>query len=394
MQVPISWRTFLTASKLNPRISAVLDMTRWLAASLVLVEHISHNVLVEPAYVAHPDRWGTWLVYLLTNTGAQAVIWFFVISGFLVGGAVITEMAKGRFDFERYTLNRVARLYVVILPALVVGYGLDLWRVAMFGIDPGAGGESPESYGVAPFLINLFCLQTILGPTLGSNSPLWSLACEGWYYVLFPLLLAPLLTDHPLWKRAALVVLALLVILLLLQNPRILRLFVIWLLGVAVRFCPPPPSVLRSRWLAWAACAATFVAYSVMLQVISSAASLVVAAGFAWVLLVERHSGAGESLRGARVHTALASFSFSLYVTHAPVLHLVLTGLKGTSDPRLHLQPAGVLPLVWSIGLFGVVALFAAGFAKVTEENTSRVRAALAHLVGYTRGLRLLSRGR
>ena len=37
--------------------------------------------------------------------------------------------------------------------------------------------------------MNAFFLQTIVGPTFGSNGPLWSLAYEWWYYVLFPLAL-------------------------------------------------------------------------------------------------------------------------------------------------------------------------------------------------------------
>jgi peptidoglycan/LPS O-acetylase OafA/YrhL len=40
--------------------------------------------------------------------------------------------------------------------------------------------------------VNAFFLQTIAGPTFGSNGPLWSLAYEWWYYVLFPLVLAAL----------------------------------------------------------------------------------------------------------------------------------------------------------------------------------------------------------
>src|SRR6202030_3749589 len=38
------------------------------------------------------------------------------------------------------------------------------------------------------FLGNLFFVQTILCRTFGSNGPLWSLANEFWYYLLFPLL--------------------------------------------------------------------------------------------------------------------------------------------------------------------------------------------------------------
>jgi len=46
-----------------------------------------------------------------------------------------------------------------------------------------------DSRKILPLPANVFFLQTITVPVYGSNSPLWSLANEFWYYLLFPLLL-------------------------------------------------------------------------------------------------------------------------------------------------------------------------------------------------------------
>jgi peptidoglycan/LPS O-acetylase OafA/YrhL len=42
-----------------------------------------------------------------------------------------------------------------------------------------------EHLGFSTFVGNLLQLQTIVVSSLGSNGPLWSLANEWWYYVLF-----------------------------------------------------------------------------------------------------------------------------------------------------------------------------------------------------------------
>jgi peptidoglycan/LPS O-acetylase OafA/YrhL len=374
-------RSLLVPAPLGPRIAGVLDMTRWVAAALVLVTHIRHNVVVDPAMVA-PEAAGPGasLFYLLTDVGAQAVIWFFVLSGFLVGGSVVSDMQRGRFDFGRYIRNRAVRLYVVLLPALTAGYGLDLLRISLIGMDAAAGGESPASYGPWPFLANILCLQTIFAPTLGSNSPLWSLACEGWYYVAFPLLAAPLMTNRSLAGRTALVLLGLLVVALLLQNPRIVRLFLLWCIGVAARLSPAAP--FRARLLAWALAVLAFVAYPILLGPIGSSASIVVALAFAGALVAEAYAQDATPVPWHRVHAALAGFAFSLYVTHAPVLHLILAALRGSADPRLQLQPEGWLPWAWGGGLFVAVVAHAWAFGQLTEARTSQARAALARLVG------------
>src|SRR6185369_2558000 len=67
----------------------------------------------------------------------------------------------------------------VLIPALVLTAALDMAR-----------GEGPN---LLVALANAVFLQTIAAPTFGSDAPLWSLAYEFWYYVMFPLLMLVLL---------------------------------------------------------------------------------------------------------------------------------------------------------------------------------------------------------
>ncbi len=139
--------------------------------------------------------------YFLTGFGHEAVMVFFVISGFLVGGKVWSLYQEGRFEWRRYLVDRVSRLYAVLFVALLLGAILD-WVGYLYFNKYGLYSHGYQGaiavFRTAPidqmgweyFLVNGLFLQTILGPTYGSNGPLWSLAYEWWYYILFPLVLA------------------------------------------------------------------------------------------------------------------------------------------------------------------------------------------------------------
>src|SRR5260221_12686217 len=105
-----STRTMRAPSKLTVHTSNVLDLARAAAAGLVVLMH---------ARVAIGDAEGVLgnIVYAAADCGTQAVFWFFVISGYLVGGSVISGIAENRFSFRSYFISRFSRLYIVLLPA-------------------------------------------------------------------------------------------------------------------------------------------------------------------------------------------------------------------------------------------------------------------------------------
>jgi hypothetical protein len=51
----------------------------------------------------------------------------------------------------------------------------------------GPTSDQPAVHDIMTFLGNLCFVQTVSVPVYGSNGPLWSLANEFWYYVMFPL---------------------------------------------------------------------------------------------------------------------------------------------------------------------------------------------------------------
>ena len=124
---------------------------------------------------------------------------FFVLSGYLVGGSVISKYAKNNFRFRDYFIDRLSRLWVVLIPALIVTLCWDLMGKSHAGVGGYLGGfrevygsgpspECPADNSMSCFFGNLGFLQNIFTSIYGSNGPLWSLAYEWWYYALFPLL--------------------------------------------------------------------------------------------------------------------------------------------------------------------------------------------------------------
>src|ERR1039458_2192873 len=174
-----------------------LDLLRGLAALLVCAGHLRAFLMVDFGLITSPTILDH-MFYFTTGLGHQAVMVFFVLSGYLVGGSVLTAYQSGRWSWTNYTLRRMSRLWVVLLPALVLTLALD--SLGRYLGHSGYAGTFHSFYNSGPtlavpadlqattFLGNAFFLQTILVNCLGTNGPLWSLANEFWYYALFPLL--------------------------------------------------------------------------------------------------------------------------------------------------------------------------------------------------------------
>jgi peptidoglycan/LPS O-acetylase OafA/YrhL len=314
------------------------------------------------------------LLYTPTNCGTPAVFWFFVISGYLVGGAVIAEVAQtGSFDFRRYLISRVTRLYIVLLPALALGALLDSARIATWGLNAHAGFETATSLSAVTLIGNISYLQTIIVHTFGSNWPLWSLANEFWYYITFPLFLAPLMTKKSLFQRIILFLLGIVIILFIAKhNISVPWLYTLWLLGAVVRFVRV--RLIKSPTLAWSIAAAVLLTFPYLYPRIGMLATQLVGITFA-IALLETHWHTSKIWSSwAVLAKSLSSFSFSLYVVHSPLLHYIATNMGRSSNPILNLSPSSVMGLGVFIGLVAISYVVAFLFSLVTERHTEDLR--------------------
>jgi peptidoglycan/LPS O-acetylase OafA/YrhL len=174
--------------------SVVISLLRGLAAVEVAAAHLRADMYPGLRTVTHPSIWFNGFAFM-AGFAHQAVLIFFVISGWLVGGSLLDKRQEPG-AFRNYAVDRLTRLWTVLIPTFVV----TLLIAMCTGTSTSTDFTFLESLSTSTFVANLFGLQTIAAPPFGENFPLWSLANETWYYVMFALLVATFIARTS-WHR-------------------------------------------------------------------------------------------------------------------------------------------------------------------------------------------------
>lgn len=371
----------------DTRGSAHLDLARGIAALAVFVGHARNLFLVDYPEVS-PKKSATQVLYAATTFGHQAVIVFFVLSGFFITTSVARQ--SDRWSWTSYLIDRLCRLHIVLVPALLATAAWD-WAGMHAGgnraIYDGTADNAVVTWPVAQrldafhFGVNFCYSQTIFAPPFGSNGPLWSLAYEFWYYTLFP---AILLTFRGQSWAGRLAHAALAVLVAWLVGPAILLLFPAWLVGSAIRYAPPlglPGWAVRlATWFAGAGIAAALLAIASRVVGRGLTADYLLAGAFGlWVYLAAHDGRPAEAARAWRAYARfaawLAGFSYTLYLVHVPVLVFARSQLVAGS----RWQPSSASLGCLAVLLLGVV-VYAWLFSLLTERHTARMRRLCRHV--------------
>ena len=322
----------------------------------------------------------------MTNIGHQAVIVFFVISGYLVGGSVQRDLEAGRFRVKAYAAHRIARVYSAFPVALLVGAGVDAFGSHLFDYEAARSlaAPRPELSG-AVALINLVNCQEIISPVLGTNSALWSLSYEVWFYVLFAAI--AIIADRGRSCRSRAIGVGVSLAVAWLIGLMGLSYFAVWLVGASLCRIRRPwiPSVRAAAVVMLVVFfSASPIAYRWPLKSVEVTVDLVLASAFGNVILAVEAAGGERSPTAtyARLNKRLAGFSYSLYLTHVPMLALLAAMMHPLGRPRggfLVPDPRGV---AWMFGLVALSCLYGWGFAWLTERHTPRLRAWLEKAMG------------
>jgi peptidoglycan/LPS O-acetylase OafA/YrhL len=352
---------------------AGLDGVRGLAALYVVVNHVFLRAF--PGYpVDHAPFWAAWLIY-----GRFAVVVFIVLSGFSL--ALSPARHGWRLDSRSAFARRRARR---ILPPYWAALGLSL-AVAWLVI-PQPGHGVPDATSV---VVNGLLVQNIVAAH-SPNAAFWSMAVEAQLYLLLPFLL--LLVR----RRGAVVmvaVVAAVVTMIGILGPHIARLdtFVIqsapdlaalFSVGILAAGIVAASDTRRSwpwGWLAIAAVTPVLVVvawrgsvwtlghlYWIDLAVGPAVASLLAALATGRPVVLLR-------LLDSRPLRSLGSFSYSLYLTHAPIVAIVceriVAGRVAAGVPAFLVSLTLALPLT---------IVFARIFAAVFEIPFQRRRRLVA----------------
>ncbi|SDX07854.1 Peptidoglycan/LPS O-acetylase OafA/YrhL, contains acyltransferase and SGNH-hydrolase domains [Lutibacter oricola] len=117
-------------------------------------------------------------VGILFRFGSEAVILFFVLSGFVIKYSWEKSTDK---SFHSYFIRRFIRIYIPLFFIFLIGYLLKCYSEGALA--------NPEW---KTLLGNIFMLQDVISlkpnvvsPTYMGNGLLWSLSYEWWFYMLF-----------------------------------------------------------------------------------------------------------------------------------------------------------------------------------------------------------------
>ena len=363
--------------RLSRPFSIYLDLVRATAALSVLLFH-----------AAGKEFGGRWLQPWVGSSGTLGVIAFFVLSGFVISYTADTKET----EFGVYIVNRLARLWSVVIPALVLTVAADFigrhvnasvypaWYLAAFSEKSAELVATAKLITSGLFINQIWGLQSV--PL--SNGPFWSLSYEFWYYVCFGFfVLIP--GRRGKWLSA---------VAFIIMGPKIWILFPVWLLGALV-YRLIPLSKKMPIWFAVVAFVSPicmhwilkydyipniagvlvanlgehFVGFSGAINLAIIFGPLIAANIFAAVSLSEKCTPI--LLVAERPIRLIASATLSLYLYHYPLLFMFAALFRPRADS----------PIINVFIIFSVLVMVFA-LRPFTEAKKNFVRFCLQHFLG------------
>lgn len=302
---------------MNKHFSLYLDLLRFSAATLVVLSHFSQLGVV-----------GGPMQHFLPHLGREAVVVFFVLSGFVIAYTTSVKSASLR----EYAAARCARIYSVVLPVLLLTMAAVAFAVLVCDKNVAGSYQLNKLYIYVPLHLLFAGELWTLSETPAWLLPYWSLSYEVWYYVLF----------GALFYGRGKVRVALVFVILAIMGYKLWLLLPVWMSGVLLYRHQGrlQMSANRAR-LAWAVTLLALVLYKacgsdVMLRALGTAiwpfpglklgsadrylADYVVGALVCLNFLFARQAEFSALARAAVPIRTLAAYTFTLYLIHTPVI--------------------------------------------------------------------------
>lgn len=354
--------------------SLYLDLMRFVAAVAVLLSHANSRNLTD-ANILPP------------SLGHNAVIVFFLLSGYVIAYVADTKERNA----HDYWISRLTRIYSVALPAVLLAPMFD-WAGSQINPAFYAGSITTHDYAWVRVAASLtFTNELWLVSIMPfSNSAYWSLCYEMAYYLLFAIW-----CFAPAAKRCWWLALAMLLI-----GPKILLLAPIWILGVVLYRARRGYDVSEcSAWMLWIGSVVGVVAYQWfdVTRLISAATekmlgpwlytqlhfskhflgdyllAVLIAANFIGFRRIADRFAAVFSFVGPFIRKS-ASYTFSIYLFHLPILHFYTVAIDGSR--------ARMSYYVIVVGLTLATAIL---LGTITEQQKDRLKKWLTACAGKYR---------
>jgi peptidoglycan/LPS O-acetylase OafA/YrhL len=361
-----------TFKALGASESAQFDSLRGLSAVAVVLGHIN-QALIGPTY----DKASPYLGLLAQS----AVMVFFVLSGFLIEKSISRNVDKhrGRFALAQYLGDRVIRIWPPLLLSVTLMVCLSIIGPYVFPSGSREFLPGPSlmrqafTYDPLQVIGAALTLNGFFTDTPDANGPLWSLSIEVWYYLLAAIIAVP----RGWWKLLS-IPMAVALFAIGWNNDQFFYYLPVWWIGYLLALLHDRASIPPARYM-WGAlvlcmlAAIAFGARSVMLGMSAGSEReswhflifFNVATGFACCSLLALLLRG--SLAVSTIFKPVASYSYTLYIIHVPVLLFVF----GIFQPWMQGSLSASL-LVAMLAFLGVVEL-SRRLAMVVE-NRSLIR--------------------
>jgi peptidoglycan/LPS O-acetylase OafA/YrhL len=363
-----------------------LDGIRGIAALFVVLHHT--YLISYPTYPVNSGPW--WLAWLMY--GHLAVVVFIALSGFSLA------IGPARRDWQlggkaRFAFRRAWRILPPYWAALVFSL-IMAWTVA-----PEPGSAVPNGRAVAVYGL---LLQDIIGSPV-PNGAFWSIAVEAQLYIVFPLLLVMLRRASAIAMVTAVTILVSTVgvlaphvsavHLLIRLTPQFAALFALGLASAGILRAGQRVQRLPWQWFSLAALAPVLVALvvkgSVWFQNEQYWVDLALGPAIACFLaaVATGRARSVQWLLDTWPVRRLGSFSYSLYLIHAPIVVAISLKVVGPHVhgglPRFFLTLALALPISliaarWFAAVFEIPFIRYRSWAALREAVQARLHPATA----------------
>lgn len=340
--------------------SVVLDLVRVILIQLVLFGHL--NGYFHLASWLYPPSFP-----FIQNI---AVSGFFLLSGFLIPYSLSQKNVNKAYSFKEYFFDRLIRIYIVFIPALIFTIIIDLMHVYFnHGIY-----RFINAFNLKTFFANLLMLQYFPSVPFGSNRPFWVLPLLWWLYLAF----GWWWFKHRHWRQQPIFFISifltfLIIPLVSLFHGRGQGLALIWLLGAAAFYLSRTHLLSRVKSKSSLLLSGIFFCLSLVCVFITKNEfgllfGLMITSSFLFLLNSFQYYQQLIPLSVKKVSRMLSGYSFTLYLTHYPIIVFILS-------LNLHLGSYEYFFL-----LFVLVNLCAYLIAKITEMKTQSLKSRLNFL--------------
>ncbi|MFN6514669.1 MAG: acyltransferase family protein [Nostoc sp. CreGUA01] len=319
-----------------------LDGLRGLASLYVVLVHVEPGIGDQL-----PIHW--FLFVRAMKYGAFSVISFIVLSGYVLMLPVArSENGHLPGSLINYIKRRSRRIlppyYIALLICLLIGavvFILEKYTNFQWNELAGFGSFSPK-FSSIDVLSHLLLVHNLSETTyITINSPMWSIPIEWQMYFLFPLLLLPI------WRRFGLLILAIIAFVIGLipiylfngfleqTNPWLLGIFCLGMAAADIGFSQKPKLVAMRNSLPWGWLAIIFTCIAFITEWRQLGLHIWINQSFAGLAFACLFISLTKSIIDGKQPSltlrilqhpwaiALGTFSYSLYLTHGPVLVFV-----------------------------------------------------------------------